>query len=161
MNAARLPGVAAFGSKPLSENMWRSAEPPLRHGKRALHWPAGTPTRAKIREMIGNDDLPHPGPLPKEREKRSPRFLEYRATGLAGQSFANHKTCDGFSFSPGEKAGMRADVKTNLQWSATFRSLQGAKAEGSVISMRTLKRREPRAPEHRKRDIFVERHPAI
>jgi len=26
------------------------------------------------RDMICGDDLPHPGPLPKERENRSPRF---------------------------------------------------------------------------------------
>ena len=158
MNAVRRPVVAAFGSKPPPEKGEEECGAPQRC---RCHWSDRIPTCAKIQEMICGDDRAHPGPLPKEREKRSPRFLEYRATGLAGQSFANHKTCDGFSFSPGEKAGMRADVKTNLQWSATFRSLQGAKAEGSVISMRTLKRREPRAPEHRKRDIFIERHPAI
>ena len=108
--------------------MWRSAEVPL----------PLVGSNSNVRENSGNDLCCHralPGPLPKEREKRSPRFLEYRATGLAGQSFANHKTCDGFSFSPGEKAGMRAGVETNFQWSATFRPLQGAKAGGAVISI--------------------------
>ena len=55
--------------------------------------------------------------------------------GLAGHSSANQKTRDGCSFSPGEKAGMRAGVETNFQSRATFRSLQGAMAGGAGISI--------------------------
>jgi hypothetical protein len=41
-------------------------------------------------------------------------FLECREPELARQSFANQKTCKSDSFSPGEKSGMRTDVKTDF-----------------------------------------------
>ena len=37
------------------------------------------------------DDLPHPGPLPKEREKRSPRFWNFMRQGLARSFFASQQ----------------------------------------------------------------------
>ena len=40
--------------------------------------------------------------------------------GIGRKSLANQKTVAGDSFSPGEKAGMRAGVKTNLMGAEDF-----------------------------------------
>ena len=76
----------------------------------------------KTVSQIGFHAPPHPGPLPQlslaERENRPPSF-EKLATGLAGQLSEKSKTCQGDSFSQGEKARMRASVNTNFL-SASF-----------------------------------------
>ena len=58
--------------------------------------------------------LSHPMGKRKEGESFAV-FLEIRATGFAGRSSAKPETCDCCSFSPGEKARMRAG-KTPFQF---------------------------------------------
>src|ERR1019366_574839 len=46
---------------------------------------------------------PHPGPLPQEREKRSPLLGKSTAAG-GSDDFGRNETRDGCSLSPGERA---------------------------------------------------------
>ena len=62
------------------------------------------------------DARPHPNPLPEEGESFA-ALLKCRSAGLAGWFLANQKSADSCSFSLGEKAGMRAGVKTNFHGS--------------------------------------------
>ena len=83
----------------------------------------------KTVSQIGFHAPPHPGPLPQlslaERENRPPSF-EKLATGLAGQLSEKSKTCQGDSFSQGEKARMRASVNTNFLSASVVRPPQTA-----------------------------------
>ena len=61
--------------------------------------------------------LPHPGLLPKEKEERAPSSRKTR--DWIGRTINRKiKTRQGDSFSPGEKARMRASVKTNFRSSS-------------------------------------------
>ena len=77
---------------------------------------------------------PHPGPLPQERGNGSPRsdgadVLEQRAAfpandPKAAMAMVAHKFFDGVdssSLSPGERAGVRADVQYFLPGAETSR----------------------------------------
>src|ERR1039457_1796399 len=57
---------------------------------------------------------PSSRPSPHGEGETRARFLKTRATGLAGRSTEKSKTRQGGSFSPREKARMRASVKTNF-----------------------------------------------
>ncbi len=56
---------------------------------------------------------PRPGPLPHERENRSPIFLKIYATELAGRSSANPETVESYFLSWGRGSKVRADVNTH------------------------------------------------
>jgi hypothetical protein len=56
---------------------------------------------------------PSSRPSPQGEGEFFPAPLENPATGFAGRASAKSRTCDCNSFSPGEKARMRAVVKTN------------------------------------------------
>ncbi len=73
------------------------------------------------------DARPHPGPLPQEREKRTPRHstwnvvdlraavgTERRLAANATESNARFGDVTSLSLSPGERAGVRAGVSANL-----------------------------------------------
>ena len=77
-------------------------------------------------EVSGNV-RPHPGPLPQERENHSPRLDTSNATSAPVAQAPNNETvatvpqtseqparAASFSLSPGERAGVRASVPTNL-----------------------------------------------
>ena len=49
-----------------------------------------------------------------ERAFLFPAFLKVRAAGLAGRSIEKQEACNGDSFSPGEKARMRAGVNQKI-----------------------------------------------
>jgi|ERR1035438_4343860 hypothetical protein len=56
----------------------------------------------------------HPRPSPPGEGENVPALFEKPATGLVGPPFAKRKMCQGHSFSWGEKARLRASVKTNF-----------------------------------------------
>ena len=72
------------------------------------------------------DVRPHPGPLPQERENHSqpPGDSEDQetATAKAFSEFSSDAT--NVSLSPGERAGVRADEKSNLHSSVEWNSIQ-------------------------------------
>ena len=85
------------------------------------------------------DARPHPGPLPQEREKLSPRVGGADALGFRPAYLTNdrkpalavatselHERADGCSLSPGERVRVRASVITN------FKPNQSARASNST-----------------------------